>query len=72
MSGGSGARASSAQEDESETIKARCTLQKRVSALLVQEEEQDHLQGQLAVTAASEPEADTRRSAFVDEILQVI
>jgi hypothetical protein len=48
-----------------------CTLQKRLCALFVQEEEQEQLHGQQLASFGGDLETDTRRCAFIEEILQV-
>ncbi len=51
----------------SDASRARVSIQRRICALFVEEEEQVHLLEQIG----DDREADIRRSAFVDEILNV-
>ena len=71
MSGVGGSRTSTRPEesDSFDETQARCSIQKRISALFVQEEDQACILGQ--PTGARDNEPDIRRSAFLDEILHV-
>ena len=67
MSGASAGAPSRAKELEA--MQARCSIQKRISALFVQEEEQESIFEQSE--GAGDSESDLRRSAFIDEIIHV-
>jgi hypothetical protein len=51
----------------SDAARARCSIQRRICALFVEEEEQEHL----PEPNGDDREANKRRSAFVEEILNV-
>ena len=66
----SGEKRSRSQLDgsaSSDASRARCSIQRQICALFVEEEEQEHLLEQ----NGDDREAHVRRSAFVDEILNV-